>query len=122
MTMRARRSRGENENVVRAGSASFVLLCLVFFAGRDDSCAAQVRRTQEISPVRQHWEPRTGRVSPGTGRKNPRPRASFAPFRGWFIGDRLPTAVRRGLVSFALPASVRSALFAACRNVGQDGI
>ena len=64
--------------------------CLVFFAGRDDCSAAQVRRTQEHSPVRQHWEPRAGRVSPGTGRKNPGPRASFAPFRGWLIGDPDP--------------------------------
>jgi hypothetical protein len=46
---------------------------------------AQVRRTQEHSPVRQHWEPRAGRISPGTGRKNPGPVASFAPFRGWSI-------------------------------------
>ena len=80
-------------------AGGFVLL--VFLAGRDDSSAAQVRRTQEHSPVRQHWEPRAGRVSPGTGRKNPGPRASFAPFRGWQIGPR-PRAVRPGLFSFAL--------------------
>src|ERR1019366_10520036 len=35
----------------------FLLLCLVFFAGRDDSSATQVRRRQEHSPVRQHWVP-----------------------------------------------------------------
>ena len=88
------------------------------FAGRDDFQAAQVRRTQEISPVRQHWESRVESVSPGTGRKNPLARI-FRPVPGlvnWQLG---PTAVRRGLVSFALRALEPTTLFVACRNVGQ---
>jgi hypothetical protein len=40
--------------------------------------------------VRQHWEPRARRVSPGTGRKIPGSGASFAPFRGWLIGELDP--------------------------------
>ena len=62
------------------------------------------RRATESSPVRQHWENDGPVPSPGTGRKNraaelltPRSGAGqLAPLR--------PTAVRRGLFSFALRA------------------
>src|ERR1035441_5773342 len=80
---------------------------------------SRVRRTQETSPVRQHWELRTGRVSPGTGRKNPGPARIFRPVPGlahWQLG---PTAVRRGLVSVALRALAPNTPSAACRNVGR---
>src|ERR1022692_4151516 len=93
--------------------------CPAFFAGRDDSSATQVRRTKEHSPVRQHWEPRAGRVSPGTGRKNPGSGASFAPFRELVYWQPGPRAVRPGLLSFALTGSERSMLFAASRFAGR---
>src|ERR1039458_10000612 len=73
------------------------------FAGRDDFQAAQVRRTQEISPVRQHWASRVESVSPGTGRKNPLARI-FRPVPGLLNWRPRPRAVRPGLVSFALRA------------------
>src|ERR1017187_1049924 len=78
----------EGRRIEKAGCR--VLHPFEFFAGRDDSSAAQVRRTQDPSPVRQHWGPRAESVSPGTGRKNPGSGASFAPFRGWLIGDLDP--------------------------------
>jgi len=96
-----------------------VLLSTNLFAGRDNFQTAQVRRTQEHSPVRQHWEPCTGRVSPGTGRKSPRPGASFAPFRGWLISGLVPRAVRPGLLSFALRALYRICCLRLGRAVGQ---
>src|ERR1035441_2818633 len=96
----------------------FVLRPFEFFAGRDDSAAAQVRRTQEHSPVRQHWEPRAGRVSPGTGRKNPGSGASFAPVRGGLSGD-LTQGCAPWASIFRPPGSVRSMRFAACRFAGR---
>jgi hypothetical protein len=78
-------------------------------ACRDDSYAAKVRRTQENGPVREHWEPCVGWVSPGTGRKNP-PGRIFRPVPGLANWQPEPTAVRRGLVSFALRALVPGTL------------
>jgi hypothetical protein len=52
-----------------------------FSARGADFQTTQVRRTQENSPVRQHWEPHVGNVSPGTGRKNP-PTRIFRPVPG----------------------------------------
>jgi len=106
---------------IRLNPAMGVPLCLGFFVGRDDFSAAQVRRTQENSLVREHWDPRVGSVSPGTGRKN-RPARIFRPVPGLANWLPEPTAVRHGLVSFALRALVPGAPFAACRHVGQDGI
>src|ERR1035438_8138867 len=89
-----------------------------FSARGADFQTTQVRRTQENSPVRQHWEPRVGNGSPGTGRKNPLTRI-FRPVPGLTDCQRGPTAVCRGLVSFALRALLPNTLFAACRSVGQ---
>src|ERR1019366_5802604 len=45
---------------------------------------------------------------PRDGRKRPRGGPSYAPFRGWQTAScLLPTAVRRGLLSFALRARPR---------------
>src|ERR1019366_2476577 len=89
-----------------------------FFAGRDHSSVAQVRRTQEHSPVRQHWEPRAGRASPGTGRKNPgsghlSPRSGAGSLANWTQGCAPWASI------FRPPGSVRSMLFAACRFAGR---
>jgi hypothetical protein len=82
------------------------------FARRDDFQAAQVRRTQEISPVRQHWESRVESVSSGTGRKNPLARI-FCPVPGLANLQLGPTAVA---VVFRPPGSCASTLFAAYRS------
>ena len=66
----------------------------------DDSA----RRAKESSPVRQHWENDGPVLSPGTGRKN-RAAEFLTPRSGADqLARLLPTAVRRGLFSFALRA------------------
>src|ERR1035438_4187978 len=51
---------------------------------------ARVRRTKDHSPARQRWDWVKDTGSPGTGRKDRGPSASFAPFRGWLVGDLDP--------------------------------
>jgi len=117
--LRGRRPRSrEGRGRRRVAAPAFVLLCFVFFAGRDDSSATKSEGRKRMAQCASTGN-RAQDVSPGTGRKNPGPRASFAPFRGWQIGDPKPRAVRPGLVSFALTGSVRSMPFAACRNAGR---
>src|SRR5208337_4719046 len=72
-----------------------------FFAGREDFSAAQVRRTEENSPVRQHWEPRARPLAPERGvriraRSHLSPRSGAGQLATWTQGSR------PGLSSFAL--------------------
>src|ERR1039458_3588961 len=98
-----------------------VLLCIVFFAGREDCSAAQVRRTPEHSPVRQHWEPRAGRVSPGTGRKNPGPRASFALRALWGVHGLRRAACGAGGYLLTVPSTPPGSL-CGFRSFGTKGL
>jgi hypothetical protein len=58
-------------------------------------------RAKDSSPVREHWDYRGSRISPGTGRKGlqfrHRSRAvSYAPFRGSAIRFQVPSAYALG--------------------------
>ena len=115
---RGSRQTTKTDRLSHSHHAAWLQLCrsvlhpFEFFAGRDHSSVAQVRRTQEHSPVRQHWEPRAGRASPGTGRKNPgsghlSPRSGAGSLATWTQGCAPWASI------FRPPGSVRSTLFAA---------
>src|SRR5450759_5121543 len=76
------------------------------------------RRAKDSSPVRQHWE-KDGPASAPDEAEEPTRRSLLTPRSGTGKRPRLlPTAVRRGLLSFALRA-LRVVPFADCRYAGQ---
>jgi hypothetical protein len=97
-----------------------VLLSTNLFAGRDDFFAPKSEGRKRIAQCASTGNLRTTRVSPGTGRKDSGPRASYAPFRGCLIGHRTHGSAPWAII-FRPSGFVRSTRFAARRNVGQVG-
>ena len=93
-----------------------VLLSTNLFAGRDDFSAPKSEGRKSLAQCVSTGNLRTTRVSPGTGRKDSGPRASYAPFRGCLIGHRTYGCAPWAIV-FRPPGSVRGTQFAACRIV-----
>jgi hypothetical protein len=115
------RQNGLNLSVgVRKAGGVVVLLSISFFARRDDLHEAQPEGRKIIAQCASTGRTTVPCPAPVRGGRTVR-RYLLTPRSGATQCVRLlPTAVRRGLLSFALRA-LRLVLFAACRYAGQVG-